>query len=109
MDREHLRPVERAVLRLRDGGVPIDEIAARFRRSPGHIERVIGYTEMARTRGRRIEGLRPLERRVLAMAARGVGFEQMAAAFRRSPEHMKRVTGLAHLRRAKELLSGPVA
>lgn len=106
MDREALRPIERAVLRRRDEGLDIHEIASRFRRSPGHIERIIAYTELPDREGApaREEALRPLERRVLGLTARGVGFEQLGAAFRRSPEHMRRVAGLAHLRKGRSLL-----
>jgi DNA-binding CsgD family transcriptional regulator len=35
-----LRPVERRVLRLRADGVGYDDLGARFRRSPGHVERI---------------------------------------------------------------------
>jgi DNA-binding CsgD family transcriptional regulator len=37
---EVLRPLERRVLRLRADGVNYDDLAARFNRSPGHVERV---------------------------------------------------------------------
>ena len=37
---EVLRPVERRVLRLRADGVDYDDLGARFRRSPGHVERI---------------------------------------------------------------------
>jgi hypothetical protein len=35
-----LRPLERRVIDLRDRGVSRDELARRFRRSPGHVARV---------------------------------------------------------------------
>jgi DNA-binding CsgD family transcriptional regulator len=38
-----LRPLERRVLRWRDGGADAAEIGARFRRSAAHISRVEGF------------------------------------------------------------------
>jgi DNA-binding CsgD family transcriptional regulator len=35
-----LRPLERRVIDLRDRGVSRDELARRFKRSPGHVARV---------------------------------------------------------------------
>lgn len=35
-----LRPLERRILRWRDAGAPASDIATRFRRSPGFVQRV---------------------------------------------------------------------
>jgi DNA-binding CsgD family transcriptional regulator len=37
---QRLRPLERRILAWRERGEPYDEIGTRFRRSPGHVERV---------------------------------------------------------------------
>lgn len=42
-DGEPLRPLERRLLRWRDEGVDHDELAPRFRRSPGFLARVEEY------------------------------------------------------------------
>lgn len=42
-DHEPLRPLERRLLRWRAEGVEHDDLAPRFRRSPGHLARVEGY------------------------------------------------------------------
>jgi hypothetical protein len=42
-DGETLRPLERRVLRWRAEGVDHDDLAPRFRRSPGFLARVEGY------------------------------------------------------------------
>jgi DNA-binding CsgD family transcriptional regulator len=39
-DEETLRPLERRILRWRDAGEPASDIATRFRRSPGFVQRV---------------------------------------------------------------------
>lgn len=64
-----LRPLERRVVQLVDDGIATTEIAQRFRRSPEMITRIIGMAALPdrATAGlTRREGLRPLERRVLA-------------------------------------------
>jgi DNA-binding CsgD family transcriptional regulator len=47
-----LRPLERRVLRWREDGASFEEIAARFRRSPQFIERVVDMTRLGPRRGR---------------------------------------------------------
>ena len=100
-----LRPLERAVLRLRSEGVSTVEIGRRFRRSPAHIERVIEYAELPHRRGIERPGLRPIERRVLAWRAAGMDHQELALKFKRSAGHMRKIEGLAHLRKARELLA----
>src|SRR5438105_826461 len=67
MDTSGLRPLERRILRLAADGVPDEEIARRFRRSPAFIRRVIELTDVPRSGRAATTGksLRPLERRVL--------------------------------------------
>lgn len=107
LDRDDLRPIERTVLRRRDEGMDVGDIAMRLRRSPGHVERIIAYTALpgrSATERAAETDLRPLERRVLDLVEAGHDFERLGAAFRRSAEHMRRVAGLAYLRRALALL-----
>ena len=40
-----LRPIERAVLRSRENGVPEAEMAARLRRSPAFVQRVSAFAD----------------------------------------------------------------
>jgi hypothetical protein len=40
-----LRPIERRVLHWRGEGVTFEGMAPRFRRSPGHLERIAGFAE----------------------------------------------------------------
>jgi hypothetical protein len=48
MTSAQLRPIERCVLRWRDEGADPAEIAAMFRRSPEHIERILALAEYKR-------------------------------------------------------------
>ncbi|MFQ5966946.1 MAG: hypothetical protein ACE5MI_04965 [Acidimicrobiia bacterium] len=107
MDRSHLRPLERAVLARLDEGLTTEEIAERFRAGTDHIERVISYTKIPRTTAASDQsygGLRPLERRVLYWRDRGLSHAQIGDMFGRSPAHIRRVEGLAYLRKGRLLL-----
>lgn len=100
---EHLRPIERRVVAMRDAGLPTEEIARRLRRSPAHVERVLAWTEIARS-GPARRSSRALDQRVVALRAGGAGYDEIAGRFRRSPQFIRRVEGMAHYRRALDLL-----
>ncbi len=46
-----LRPLERRLLRWREAGVSAEELADRFRRGPGYVERVLALAEYKQTNG----------------------------------------------------------
>ncbi len=91
----HMRPLEARVRHFRDEGVSYDEMAWRFRRSPGFIRRVSELSEMGRPGAVAVERqiLRPIERVVRDSAARGLSTTEIAARLRRSPEWVRRVEG----------------
>ena len=100
-----LRPLERRMMKLEAAGIERDEIARRFRRSPGHVGRVIDLAQLPHRRPERRESaLRPLERRVLRLRGEGLGHEEIGRRFRRSPDHMRRVEGMALYKMARTLL-----
>ena len=84
------------MLHLVDSGIDTDEIGQRFRRSTGHIERMI---ELAHLPGRsatpHATGLRPLERCILGWRSRGASHEEIAPRFRHSADFVARVERLA--------------
>jgi hypothetical protein len=102
---EHLRPFERRVLAMHSAGTPIDAIAIAFRRSVPHMERVIGWLEIPRSRPAPRRKGQAMERRVLALRSAGLAYDEIADRFRASPGFIRRIEGLGHLRKARELLS----
>ena len=96
LQRDELRPIERRVLRLVESDVGIDEIARRFRRGPKHIEQVIQLSRLpGRSAAQHDDGLRPLERCILAWRAKGASHEEIAPRLRRSSGFVARVEGFA--------------
>jgi len=99
-----LRPLESRVRHLRDAGVSFDEIAWRFRRSPGFIRRVAAMSELERSPRTVADdaSLRPVERVVLASAERGLSTAEIAARFRRSPDWVRRVEQFTSYKLSKD-------
>jgi hypothetical protein len=81
------------------------EIAWRFRRSPGHIERVLdltGHPRRVRTSPPApASALRPLERAVMRGRERGAELPEIAARLRRTPEFVGRIEQLANYKLQK--------
>lgn len=102
MGSERLRPLERAVARLAAEGRTSSDIAWRFRRSPGHIERVMEMSELrhrAEPARRSSPDLRPVERLVIRARDDGRDLAEVAARMRRSPEFVTRVAKMVDLKR----------
>jgi DNA-binding CsgD family transcriptional regulator len=96
LETHSLRPLERRILRLVDEGLDQVDIARRFRRSPEFVGRIIDYTRLPRGDGMPgVEGLRPLERRVLKWRASGASHTEIGRRFHRSAGHVERVEQLA--------------
>jgi hypothetical protein len=101
---DHLRPVERRVLALRDAGETTEQIAQRLRRSPEHVERIISWTDIPRSGPAPRRSALARERIVLALRGDGIDHDAIAARFGRSVGFIRRIEGLAHYRKALELL-----
>jgi DNA-binding CsgD family transcriptional regulator len=102
LDVAQLRPIERRMTSLTASGLTLAETGQRFRRSGDYVERVLQLASLpgraAPPVGRRT-GLRPLERRLLRWRDEGADPAEVAAKFRRSPEHIARVLALADYKR----------
>jgi DNA-binding CsgD family transcriptional regulator len=101
---DHLRPVERRVLAMRDAGESVEQIAGRLRRSPEHVERIIAWTDIPRSGPAPRMAARARERIVLAMRGNGDPHDLIAERFGRSEGFIRQMEGLAHYRRALDLL-----
>lgn len=93
--------IERRMVRLASEGIGDEEIARRFRKSPGFVQRVL---ELART-PRRGTGptdslLRPVERRVLKWREDGASPSDIAARFRRHPRSIEQIERLARYKQS---------
>ena len=105
--REHfdsLRPMERRVLTMREEGTPVEEIAARLKRSPQFIERVVRWTEIPREGRTRDTLLTPLQSRVLALSSQGEDTATIARKFKRTERFIRQVEGVAHFRKGLGLI-----
>ncbi|MBA2337185.1 MAG: hypothetical protein H0V96_05405 [Acidimicrobiia bacterium] len=101
----NLRAIERRVLAMRANGLGAEEIAARLRRSPEHVERMIAWSEYPRSGTGTSKSTRAIQERVLALRSSGESHDRIADRFRKSPRFIRQVEGLAHYRKAMELLS----
>jgi DNA-binding NarL/FixJ family response regulator len=90
---------------MRADGVDVDEIATRIKRSPGFVERLLGWTEIPRNGEASDRYLTPKQRRVLDMRASGETHEEIAAKFKRSERYIRQVEGLAHFKEGQRLLA----
>jgi DNA-binding CsgD family transcriptional regulator len=95
-------PMERRMVRLANGGLDTDEIARRFRRSPGFVERVLTLARVPRRGdGRRAAGgLRPVERRVLKWREGGASASDIAPRFRRNARTIEQIERLARYKQS---------
>jgi DNA-binding CsgD family transcriptional regulator len=103
--RDHLRPVERRVLEMRQEGMAVEEIAARLNRSPEFVGRMLGWTEIPRNGTASERHLTPRQRRVLDMRAEGRSHAEIADMFRRGEAYIRQVEGLAHFKESQRLLT----
>jgi len=99
VDTALLRPMERAIRKLADDGMSESDIAWRFRRTPGHIRRVLEMSRLQREphdpRDETASDLRPIERVVLRARQEGANTAEIAARLRRTPRGVAQIEKLA--------------
>ena len=101
---EHLRPLERRVLAMRDGGIKIEEIGRRINKSPERVESIIEWTSVPRSGlpARRTPSSKEL--RVMALLDAGESHQEVGERLNRGPEYVRQIEGIAHYRMAIDLL-----
>lgn len=102
---EHLRPIERRVLDMRNDGVGVEEIASRIKRSPEFVERMFDWTAIPRNGKTSDRHLTPMQQRVLDLRAAGETREEIASRFKKGEAYIRQVEGLAHFKEGQRLLS----
>jgi hypothetical protein len=91
-----LRPIERRIMHLVESGAGVGDIAARFRRSPEHVARLIMLAGLpGRVAQDAPHGLRPLERCILGWRARGASHGEIGPRLGHSASFVARVERLA--------------
>jgi DNA-binding CsgD family transcriptional regulator len=91
------------MVRLAEQGVDDEEIARRFRKSPGFVERVRALARVPRRgSGAASAPLRPVERRVLKWREDGASSTDIAARFRRQPRSIEQIERLARYKQSAE-------
>ncbi|HSJ27548.1 MAG TPA: hypothetical protein VLB67_05010 [Acidimicrobiia bacterium] len=101
---EHLRPLERRVVAMAAAGLDSEQIAGKIKRSPAHVERILEWSQIPRSRPPSRRAVHAVERRVLDLRADGESREEIARRFRRSSRSIRQIEGLAHFRLAMNLL-----
>ena len=96
-------PIERRMVRLAEQGVGDEEIARRFRKTPGFVQRVRALARVPRRgAGPTNSPLRPVERRVLKWREDGASSSDIARRFRRQPRSIEQIERLAHYKQSAE-------
>ena len=102
MAHQDLRPIERVIIRLSESGLEIPEISRRVGKKPGTVTRILRMIDL------RVESpvgqvvgdgtLRPLERVVIKLRARGESYGEIGNRLGRSGAHVRRIETYAQLK-----------
>jgi len=102
MAHQDLRPIERVIIRLSESGLGIPEISRRVGKKPGTVIRILQMIDLRVGSplsqdvgdGR----LRPLERVVIKLRARGESYGEIGNRLGRSGAHVRRIETYAQLK-----------
>lgn len=102
MAHHDLRPIERVIVRLSESGLEIPEISRRVGKKPGTVIRILRMIDL-RTGSpvSQVVGdgtLRPLERVIIKLRARGESYGEIGNRLGRSGAHVRRIETYAQLK-----------
>lgn len=102
MDHSELRPIERVILRLTEAGHPSSEISRRVGKKPGTVVRILRMIEMkdghATGSAAEPQQLRPLERVIVTLRARGESYGEIGNRLARSGAQIRRIEDMARFK-----------
>ncbi len=102
MDHSGLRPIERVIVRLTEAGHPSSEISRRVGKKPGTVVRILRMIEMrdgqAATPVGEPQPLRPLERVIVKLRARGESYGEIGNRLARSGAQIRRIEDMARIK-----------
>lgn len=102
MEHQDLRPIERVIVRLHEAGQEPPEISRRVGKTPGTVTRIMTMIDL-RSDSPMIhvvddEALRPVERVVMKLRARGESYGEIGIRLRKSGEQVRRIESYAQLK-----------
>jgi DNA-binding CsgD family transcriptional regulator len=103
MDHSQLRPIERVIVKLTEAGHPTTEISRRVGKKPGTVVRILQMVEMKDGQGGAgaaadPHALRPLERVIAKLRARGESYGEIGNRLARSGAQIRRIEDMARMK-----------
>jgi DNA-binding CsgD family transcriptional regulator len=102
MEHQDLRPIERVIIRLSEAGQEPPEISRRVGKKPGTVTRIMTMIDLRSgspmTHVIEPEALRPVERVVMKLRARGESYGEIGIRLRKSGDQVRRIEGYAQLK-----------
>jgi DNA-binding CsgD family transcriptional regulator len=102
MAHQDLRPIERVIVRLGESGLEIPEISRRIGKKPGTVTRILNMIDLRSgspvTPMDDNATLRPLERVVIKLRARGESYGEIGNRLARSGAQVRRIESYAQLK-----------
>jgi DNA-binding CsgD family transcriptional regulator len=98
-DGPDLRPIERVVVRLHGDGLSLPDIGKRIGKKPGTVHRIIQMIDfkdgVVPARAESVDPLRPIERVVVKLRARGESYGEIGNRLARSGRQVRMIEGYA--------------